>query len=676
MAKRIILISSFPLLVAIAIIAIVLAGIGRGQLTVTLADIEQAKSQIISLVETGKLDDANAAVDKIMVLPASRDKGYALQQIAGKYQDAGQADRAITIADYVLKNWPKESFAVWAGMSMAISQIDKGNTADAEATTSRMTADYADNNDLPVALCVVADTYSWRKKFDKSEKLYAVIADKFPNSAVATKARLAVVGVNALAFIEDKDYSRAKGQVDLMITDFNNQPDLPPMLFRIGQEFTWQHRYDEAKDTFARIVDKSLADSFSREIQLWSARVNVCSFIGKAKDEEIVAATDKLMSDFAGDAGLADAVYWISKEYEWKKGTTINRIGWYDTPNSVYQKIMQEFGDTPYGQEAQWDQKRLAHRMNIFKLMQEPNQAATDAAIETMATDLKGRPELASELYWVACGYEEHSDKLQQAKQIYERLVKDCPGTDEADRAALDIRRRILSDVLDSGDVNSAYTLVDMFIADFKQNIYAGDCLGRVVIGCYKRAAELTAQGQPEKAMLYHDVSADIWERIQKENLQIINDLAYLYFYAAINYHEMGRWADAINNYQKVVEDWPDFEHACGIEAAIGWCYEKLRDEGGVPKEEINPLIEQAFIAVVANSSGCYATNEVAYRLAGMMLEKGDKVSAVKYYRKFLDTAKPFRADSGAPPRLRSRQPQDSRIETVKAKIAELEGTN
>jgi hypothetical protein len=74
MAKRIILISSFPLLVAIAIIAIVLAGIGHGQPAVnkveppavTSADIEQAKSQIISLVEAGKLDDANAAVDKLI----------------------------------------------------------------------------------------------------------------------------------------------------------------------------------------------------------------------------------------------------------------------------------------------------------------------------------------------------------------------------------------------------------------------------------------------------------------------------------------------------------------------------------------------------------------------------------------------------------------------------------
>ena len=229
--------------------------------------------------------------------------------------------------------------------------------------------------------------------------------------------------------------------------------------------------------SLAHIAVQTLPDSFSKEVQLWSARANVCSLIGKSTDTEVVAATDKLMSDFAGNAGLAEAVYWISKEYEWKKGTTTDRTSWYDTPNSVYQKLMQQFSDTPYGQDAQWDQKRLAYRMKIFKLISEPNQAATDAAIETMITDLKGRPELAGELYWIACGYEEHPDKLLQAKQMYERIVKDCPGTDEAGRAALDVRRRIFGDVLDSGDVNSAYTLLDNFIADFKQNLLPGDCL-------------------------------------------------------------------------------------------------------------------------------------------------------------------------------------------------------
>jgi tetratricopeptide (TPR) repeat protein len=671
MAKRIIIMSSFPVCAALAIIGLIMAGIGRGQPAVTPADIEQAKSQVISLVETGKLDDANAAVDKIMALPTSRDKGYALQQIAGKYQDAAQADKAIAISSYVLANWPKESFAVWAGMSMAISQVDKGNMADSEATTSRMIADYADNADLPAALGVVADTYSWRRKFDKAEKLYGVIADKFPNSPAALKARIAVVGVNALALIEDKKYSLANEQMQLMIKDFNNQADLPPILFRIGQEFSWQHRYSEAKDAFDNTALKSPDNSLVKQAKLWSARSNVCSLIAKSTDTAIAAGIDKLMNDFAGDAGLAEAVYWIGKEYEWKKGTTINRIGWYDTPNSVYQKIMQEFGDTPYGQQAEWDQKRLAHRMKIFNLMKEPNQAATDAAIEAMAKDLKGRPELAGELYWVACGYEEYPDKLPQAKQIYERIVKECQGTDEGDRASLDFRRRILCDVLDSGDVNSAYTLLDKFIADFNQHPYVGDCLGRVTIGCYKKATELTEQKQTEKARQYRELSANIWERMQKDKLQVATDATYLYLYVGANYLEMRRLENTIDIFQKLLADYPDFEHACSVQTAMSWCYEQLRDSGSLPKEAANSILEEMYKSILTNHPNCYATKEISYRLAGLMFEKGDKVSTTKYYKTFLQAAK-SESEQLSKIYKGKKPPQDIRIEAVQAKLTSL----
>jgi cytochrome c-type biogenesis protein CcmH/NrfG len=81
-----------------------------------------------------------------------------------------------------------------------------------------------------------------------------------------------------------------------------------------------------------------------------------------------------------------------------------------------------------------------------------------------------------------------------------------------------------------------------------------------------------------------------------------------------------------------------------------------LRDKEGVPKEEINPLIEQAYKAVLADAAGCYMTKEAAYKLAGMMLDKGDKANAIKYYQKFLDSAKP----------------EDNRFAPVKAKLAEL----
>jgi len=111
-----------------------------------------------------------------------------------------------------------------------------------------------------------------------------------------------------------------------------------------------------------------------------------------------------------------------------------------------------------------------------------------------------------------------------------------------------------------------------------------------------------------------------------------------------------------------VLDDYPDFEYACGINAAIGECYEKLRDVGGVPKEAVNPLIEEAFKAVADNAAGCHVAKEITYKLAVMMLDKGDKASAITYYRQFLTLARP----------------KDGRIAIVKAKLAELtaEGGN
>lgn len=113
-----------------------------------------------------------------------------------------------------------------------------------------------------------------------------------------------------------------------------------------------------------------------------------------------------MLSDFAGDSRLPDTLFWISKQYEWTKGASINRNGWMDTSTSVYKRLMQQFGSG----QAQWDYKRLEHRMKIFNLMKgtDPCDSAQDrqnelnAAIEEMVSEFTGRPELAGELYWVA----------------------------------------------------------------------------------------------------------------------------------------------------------------------------------------------------------------------------------------------------------------------------------
>jgi len=313
MAKKIILISSFPVCIVLVALAIVFVGIGRGQ---------PAANVSIELIE------GDAAIDNII-------------------------------------------------------------------------ADYNSNANLASTLVYTAGDYAWNRKYDGAQRLYRAVNDKQPNDNWGIKARLGLARMEVLNLIEQKEYENASQRIDSMIADFQNETDIAIALFHIGQELFWQRQFGEAKDAFDRGVEMFPDGPASNEMRLWSAKTACCVLIygRRATNEEIISAIDKMINDFNDDPGLAGAVYWVSKEYEWTKGTSLSRGGWYDKPNSIYRQIMQKFSNTPYGQAAELDQKRLNHRMKIFNLMKEPNQNAVDSAIEEMVADLQDSPETAGELY-------------------------------------------------------------------------------------------------------------------------------------------------------------------------------------------------------------------------------------------------------------------------------------
>jgi tetratricopeptide (TPR) repeat protein len=294
--------------------------------------------------------------------------------------------------------------------------------------------------------------------------------------------------------------------------------------------------------------------------------------------------------------------------------------------------------------------------MEIYNLIKDGNQNQVDATIESMVAEFRGRSELPGELYRIAYFYEEQPDKMPEAQQMYQRIVDNYPGTNEANRAIVDIRERAICDVLYAGDANTGMALLDKFVADFGQRSYVGEYMSKVMVSCWKEARNLTGRQQTEKAGLYHLTAADIWQRTPKATLGPME--AEATFCAAMNYHEIGMWANAVENYQKVLDNHPDYEYACGINAAIAGCYELMRDKEGTPKETVNPLIEQAYKAVMADANECRSASipEVAYKLAGIMLDKGDKVGAIQYYQKFLESA----------------DPNDNLLAPVKAKLVEL----
>lgn len=461
----------------------------------------------------------------------------------------------------------KKSLLVSLALIGIVSFQRVGISAESDSAVDKLIADYTSNANLASTLVNTANQYSWDRKYDEAEKLYRAVIDKHPNNPYAAKAQLGLARLDILNLIAEKKYSAAREQVNYMVSDFRNEPDCAVALFQIGQEFGWQRRYEEAKNAFDLIIETFPTSPVAQEVKLWSARANVCMLIngqkapstssGQAKEDEIVAAIDKLISDYDGDSRLPDALFWISREYEWTRGTTENRIEWYNAPNSVYERLLSQF---KYGQ-AEWDYKRLSHRMNIFKLIKEPNQSETDAAIEQMVKEFAGRPEIAGELYWIACGYEEQ-EKSNLAKQMYERIISEYPETVESVNAALDSRRLDIWETFKAGDVNTANILIDKFITDFNQHQYSGTCLGRIAIKYFLKGLEYKQQGQPEKATQDFEKSKEIWQKIIERLPESSYNAPDSLFALGFCCNQLNQTEEAKKYFKKLVETWPDYKFA------------------------------------------------------------------------------------------------------------------
>jgi TolA-binding protein len=634
----------------ICLAAAFLFGIANAEATDSTS-ISQRKVDITSLIAAGKLVEADAAVDKLIAdIPVSQGKGKTLQEIAAAFQNAGQADRAIKLCDYVLKNWPNEDFSVWAGMSLAISQIDKQDFMAAEGATERIIADYAGNEDLPTALCVIADTYSWRKMFDRARGLYGIIIEKFPDSPEAGHARLGVAGVEVLSLIEEKNFAPAQQKVDSMDADFKDNENLAQILFRVGQSFCWQRRYDESQNAFGRIIKDFPTSSLVPQARLWRARADVCAIIRRtlpaidsnaiqATDEEVLEAVDAFLKDFETDAGLPEAMHWISQEYEWTKwapgGGTSEDAKRYDTPNSVYQKLSQRFSQTDYGRRADWDSKRMAHRTKILTQMDKGDQKETDSAIEQMVAEFSGRPEVPGELCRIAIWYEQHN-KFDKAGEIYERIVAQFPDTNFAEESVQDVVR-LTTDVKKSINNDEA---IGQLAARLRTRLGQTPQLASALCsvgGEYQRQAQISEQvkGDPARAKAFLEEAVQTYNEV----IKLAGDsepAARAYLQSGNCFCKLQKFSDALNCYKEIKGRWPGSRFEPDCLEGIGKCYEGLFKQGQISQPQADAEIEQAYKELLQKYPDHRSNTELLLKLGWLNFRQGQLQEAISYFEKGL----------------------------------------
>jgi TolA-binding protein len=521
------------------------------------------------------------------------------------------------------------------------SLIEKGKFSEAKTATEKMTIEFPGLAKLPDMLYWIARRYQHFDRFEDAKQIYEQIIRDFPDSPWAKKAKMGSAMTEAISLVVSGKFAEAKVVTAQMATDFAGNPDLAETFFWIAERYERQARLEDAKRNYQRLMEQFPNHLYAKKAKLAISRAEVIALIETGDFNKAEIALNKMTADFAEDSDLPWSLYLIGQRYESK--------GKQEDANSVFQHIMKNYPDNIYASKVAIEKRILAK----------------EGTENTVVKYVNLNPDLekaAIEIYRVARGFEEAND-FNSAQKAYEQVVKDYNATIKGGNAVLDIRRLEILQALDSNEANLADILLAQYVKDFNQNSYAGDCLDLLVDKCYWSAFELRKQNKHQQANRRFAFAENILQLIIDKKTAGYSTIGNtdtfeaLYFYAAGCRQLQGKWEKSIVYLQKVVDDYPNYKNACNAQVAIGWCYEALRDRENLPKEAINPLIEEAYKAALDKYPDCNMAASAAYRLGELSIKKGDKVNAIVYYKKFLELA----------------MQGDRRIETVKAKEASLE---
>lgn len=625
---------------------------GKAKFCITRADATL-------LIINGDYQKASNALDKLISdFTGNSDLPEAVYWIAERYERLLRTEDAKKTYQRVIDLFPYNTFAKRA--KLGISRADATNLVEskdynnANTAIDKMVSDFATNPDLPETLYWLAERYKAQNRTAEAVRLNQIIVQKYPASPWAGKGNLNLTREKIISLIASQNYELSKAALDKFMTDFAGNPQLPEAIFWIAERYQRFDRFDDAKQIFQQIIDKFPNSPWADKSKTWLSRINVLSLIVAQDYDNAKAALAQFTTGFANTPDFPEAIYWIAERYE-RQGKT-------DDAQALCQKIITDYP------ASQWVTKAKAGHPSGNDVVQDASTIVdikADTNSVAVIKDVNLNPDLekaAVEIYRVARGYEEAND-YDSADKAYEQVVRDYPATIKGSNAVLDIRRLGILNALDSNDTNQADILLSQYVEDFNLTPYAGECLELLVDKCYLTASQLRRQYKSQEANSRFAFAENVLQiMIDKKttgNSTIGNadSLAGLYFYAAGCRQNQQKWDGAIKYFQKVVDNYPDFQYAWNAQAAIGWCYEEIRDLSQAPKEAINPLAEEAYKTVLEKYPGCTMAYYAAYRLGELSVQKDDNASAIVYYKKFLELA----------------QKDDIRVDKVKAKIASLE---
>ncbi len=320
---------------------------------------------------------------------------------------------------------------------------------------------------------------------------------------------------------------------------------------------------------------------------LKAQRKLVTLYIHEDKTTQAQANFGKMLADYAGNANLAEQIYWVGRGYRVAED--------YGKAKSIYEQVIKQYPDSPFAKKSQMNIKN----MEVWSLIKAGQISQARSQFGQMVKDFSGDSYLPEAMFWTARKFRQ-ANQYEDAVNIYTQMVQKYPQDSFSDKAVVELSNCMIQQLIEKGKHNEAIAAIGKLFTDNANNPQVSSVASKIAELYQVKSREYDKQGNSAESQASLAKSAAIWEMIiskapSSSNAQEAYGLLGNYYYQG------GSYGKSVGCYEKVAEgDW-------NAQFMIGRNYEAMKKAGTMPGAEADGKIKAAYEQLLAKYPDCQA---------------------------------------------------------------------
>jgi tetratricopeptide (TPR) repeat protein len=256
--------------------------------------------------------------------------------------------------------------------------------------------------------------------------------------------------------------------------------------------------------------------------------------------------------------------------------------------------------------------------------------AATEAGIEQLLSRFSSNKRLPEVAYWVA--QQLNQQNPARAVELSEYVARTYPNDEFA------LYSKVNTGVVQIFQDNDegAEAIFSKVLSEYSRDPRLPEATLMMGQGYYDQAVLNRKQNSEAKINDYCRKAIAKWENAIETAPTSATAARAHWRLAVVHSQELGEHMKGIEHYQRLVDNWPDYEYAPQAQFFIGRYLEKLRDSDALPESEANQRIDEAYSKFIERYPNNDAVPIAALRLGKTKLKMKLWPDAILYLEKFI----------------------------------------